>query len=191
MLCEIGRTRPLGELSQVSVKESAYVGQESRTVRDTNNPVTSHRTKAVQLWQTTFSVCQKAAPWSHSRRTRQTENRTLPAVSRQIVDLICASYAGAQAADLTTELDSWKVGGKMFACFGDRIDGVCVKTDSVETARMLIDAGAATKAPYFHQSWVLVGFDSPLDELRHRIAVSYDIIFKGLPKKLRDEIAQP
>ncbi len=78
----------------------------------------------------------------------------------------------------------------MFACFGDRIDGVCVKTDSVDTAAMLIDAGAATKAPYFHKSWVLVSFASAEDELRHRIAVSYDIIFKALPKKTRDAIAQ-
>lgn len=76
----------------------------------------------------------------------------------------------------------------MFACFGDRIDGVCVKTDSVETAQMLIDAGAGTKAPYFHKSWILVGFDGDADELRHRIAVSYDIVFKGLTKKARTEI---
>ena len=76
----------------------------------------------------------------------------------------------------------------MFACFGDRIDGVCVKTDSTDTAAMLIDAGAATKAPYFHKSWVLVSFDADPDELRHRISVSYDIIFKALPKKTRDAI---
>lgn len=76
----------------------------------------------------------------------------------------------------------------MFACFGDRIDGVCVKTDSAETAAMLIDAGAAVKAPYFHKSWVLVSFDGDAEELRHRIAVSYDIIFKALPRKTRDAI---
>lgn len=111
-------------------------------------------------------------------------------MSRDLVNHICATFPGATASDPTTELDSWKVGGKMFACFGDRIDGVCVKTDSVETATMLIDAGAATKAPYFHKSWVLVGFDSAEDELRHRISVSYDIIFKALPKKLRDTIGQ-
>ncbi|MEL6685570.1 MAG: MmcQ/YjbR family DNA-binding protein [Pseudomonadota bacterium] len=111
-------------------------------------------------------------------------------MSRDLINQICATYAGAAASDPTTELDSWKVGGKMFACFGDRIDGVCLKTDSVETAAMLIDAGAATKAPYFHKSWVLVSFDSDAEELRHRIAVSYDIIFKALPKKLRDSISQ-
>ena len=111
-------------------------------------------------------------------------------MTRALVDKICTMFSGATAADPTTELDSWKVGGKMFACFGDRIDGVCVKTDSVDTAQMLIDAGAATKAPYFHKSWVLVGFDSAKDELRHRIAVSYDIIFKALPKKQRDQISQ-
>ena len=84
-----------------------------------------------------------------------------------------------------TELDSWKVGGKMFACFGDRINGVCAKTDSIETATMLIDSGAATKAPYFHKSWVLVDFDTSDDEMRHRLQVSYDIIVKALPKWLR------
>lgn len=111
-------------------------------------------------------------------------------MSRTLVNRLCASLPGATAADPTTELDSWKVGGKMFACFGERIDGVCVKTDSIETATMLIDAGAATKAPYFHKSWVLVSFDSAEDELRHRIGVSYDIIFKALPKKVRDQITQ-
>lgn len=109
-------------------------------------------------------------------------------MSRTLIDQICADMSGAVASDPTTELDSWKVGGKMFACFGDRIDGVCVKTDSVETATMLIDAGAAVKAPYFHKSWVLVGFDAPEEELRHRLLVSYDIIVKALPKKLRETL---
>lgn len=109
-------------------------------------------------------------------------------MSRKTIDALCAAHPGAHAADPTTELDSWKVGGKMFACFGDRIDGVCVKTDSVETARMLIDAGAATKAPYFHASWVLVDFASDPEELSHRIATSYAIIVKSLPKKLRPAV---
>jgi predicted DNA-binding protein (MmcQ/YjbR family) len=110
-------------------------------------------------------------------------------MSRDLVNMLCAGHRGATASDPTTELDSWKVGGKMFACFGDRIDGVALKTDSVETAQMLIDAGAATKAPYFHKSWVLVPFDSPKDELQHRIAMSYDIILKGLPKKTQAAIS--
>lgn len=106
-------------------------------------------------------------------------------MNRETVNQICARFAGAVAADPTTELDSWKVGGKMFACFGDRIDGVCTKTDSIDTAAMLIDAGAATRAPYFHKSWVLVNFDAGEDELRHRLQTSYDIIVKALPKRLR------
>lgn len=109
-------------------------------------------------------------------------------MTRDLVNTLCAAHAGATASDPTTELDSWKVGGKMFACFGDRIDGVCVKTDSVETAQMLIDAGVGSKAPYFHKSWILVGFDDDADALRHRIAVSYDIVFKSLTKKARTEI---
>lgn len=109
-------------------------------------------------------------------------------MTRSTIDAICAALPGAVAADPTTELDSWKVGGKMFACFGDRIDGVCVKTDSIDTAAMLIDAGAASRAPYFHKSWVLVSFEADGDELNHRIKTSYDIIVKGLPKKVRDTL---
>lgn len=106
-------------------------------------------------------------------------------MNRDTVNQICAVFAGSTAADPATELDSWKVGGKMFACFGDRINGVCTKTDSIETATMLIDAGAVTKAPYFHKSWVLVDFDASDDEMHHRLQVSYDIIVKALPKRLR------
>lgn len=111
-------------------------------------------------------------------------------MTRDEINTLCATHPGATASDPTTELDSWKVGGKMFVCFGDRIDGFCTKTDSVETAQMLIDAGAATKAPYFHKSWVLVSFDVGADEAAHRIATSYDIIRKALPKKVRDTLAE-
>lgn len=109
-------------------------------------------------------------------------------MTRKTVDALCAAHPGATAADPTTELDSWKVGGKMFATFGNRINGVCLKTDSVETATMLIDAGAATKAPYFHKSWVLVSFDADIDELKHRVDTSYAIIAKSLSKKVRDAL---
>ena len=112
-------------------------------------------------------------------------------MTRDEIDALCAAYPGATAADPGTELDSWKVGGKMFVCFGERIAGFCTKTDSIETAQMLIDAGAATKAPYFHKSWVLVGFDVTPQEAAHRIATSYDIIVKALPKKTRDALGGP
>lgn len=109
-------------------------------------------------------------------------------MSRTLIDALCAKHAGAKASDPSTELDSWKVGGKMFATFGNRIDGVCVKTASIEDATMLIDAGIAKKAPYFHRSWVLVSFDQDPDELKHRIAVSYDIVRASLPKKIQADL---
>jgi hypothetical protein len=90
--------------------------------------------------------------------------------SRQTADTFCATLKGVTRADPTTgELDSRKVGGKMFATFGERINGVFTKTDSVEIAQMLIDANAATKAPYFHRSCVLARLDAPRDELHHRL----------------------
>ena len=107
-------------------------------------------------------------------------------MNRDDVNAICHAFRGETAANPATELDSCKVGGKMFACFGNPYaTRVAVKTDSAKTAMMLIDAGAATKAPYFHRSWVSVGFDADLFVLTNRIATSYTIIHNALPKRVR------
>ncbi len=111
-------------------------------------------------------------------------------VTRQQADQICGALPGATLAH-PPELVSWKVGGKMFACFGgdgDR-DGVSVKTADADTAAMLIEAGAAVRAPYFHKSWVRLPFDATdTADLTHRVAVSYDIVRKSLPKAKRDAL---
>lgn len=73
----------------------------------------------------------------------------------------------------------------MFACIGAVTPGVSVKTQSVETAEMLISAGIATKAAYFHRSWVTLPFDAADEELAHRIAASYGLVRAGLPKHLQ------
>ncbi|WP_121061654.1 MmcQ/YjbR family DNA-binding protein [Chachezhania antarctica] len=108
-------------------------------------------------------------------------------MSRTLIDDICAALPGAERANATEgALESWKVGGKMFACFGTRSgEGVSVKTADTETARMLIDAGAGAKAPYFHPSWIRLDESTPETDLRHRIETSYDLIRAKLPKATR------
>jgi predicted DNA-binding protein (MmcQ/YjbR family) len=111
------------------------------------------------------------------------------ATSRAHVNAICRTFPGAEVSDpWGGGHDAWKVGGKMFACIGAITPGVSVKTDSIETARILIDADIARKAPYFHRSWVLLPWGTPEDELRHRLATSYRLIRKGLPKAVRDQL---
>ena len=76
-------------------------------------------------------------------------------MSRKTVNAICRKFPGAEVSDpWGGGHDAWKVGGKVFACIGAVIPGVSVKTDSIETAQMLIDAGVGVKAPYFHRLWV-------------------------------------
>ena len=113
-------------------------------------------------------------------------------MSRELINAICAQFPGAEVSDPWADMnscedgpghDAWKVGGKMFASIGAKTLGVSVKTDSIETARMLIDVGVGLKAPYFHRSWVLLPFETDEDELRHRIAKSYEIIRGKLTKK--------
>ena len=65
---------------------------------------------------------------------------------------------------------------------------VSVKTDSIETAEMLIDAGVGVKAPYFHRSWVNLPWGTPKEELRHRLEASYKLVRASLPKKVQGKL---
>lgn len=114
------------------------------------------------------------------------------ALTRKDVDAICAALPGAELAH-PPELVSWKVGGKMFACFGggDDTDGVSVKTPDAETAALVIDTGEAVRAPYFHKSWVRLRFETAdLSATQHRIHLSYDIVRKSLKKAVRDALPE-
>ncbi len=107
-------------------------------------------------------------------------------MSRDFVNSICRDLPGAEWSDpWGGGHDAWKVGGKMFACIGTANDGVSVKTPDIETAQMLIDAGVGVKAPYFHRSWVRLPFDADEEEMRHRLAASYDLVRASLTKKLQ------
>lgn len=109
---------------------------------------------------------------------------------RPLVNAICATFPGAEVSDpWGGGHDAWKVGGKMFASVGAVQTGVSVKTDSAETAAMLIEMGLAVRAPYFHRSWVHLPAGTAEDELRHRLESSYRIIRAGLPKRVQAELA--
>ena len=113
---------------------------------------------------------------------------------RTLINAICQSFPGAQVSDPWgpqddgSRHDAWKVGGKMFASIGAKTPGVSVKTDSIETAQMLIDVGVGVKAKYFHKSWVNLPFDTDEDELRHRIKASYVLVRSGLTKKAQNAL---
>lgn len=108
---------------------------------------------------------------------------------RNSVTRICTALPGAGCSEpFGPGTDVWKVGGRIFACIGTANDGVSVKTPDTETAQMLIEAGAGTRAPYFHRSWLHVPLDAPEAELRHRIDASYDLIRASLSKKAQDRL---
>lgn len=111
-------------------------------------------------------------------------------MSRPRVNSICARFPGAEVSDpWGGGHDAWKVGGKLFACIGAVQTGVAVKTDSVETAQMLTDAGVGQKAAYFHRSWIYLPEATETDELQHRLETSYRLIRGGLTKKLQASLA--
>jgi len=111
-------------------------------------------------------------------------------MTRKTVNAICKTFPGAEVSDpWGGGHDAWKVGGKMFACIGAMTPGVSVKTDSIETAEMLIEMGVGAKAPYCHRSWINLPFDTPKAELRERLAASYRLVRAGLTKKAQAALA--
>ncbi len=107
-------------------------------------------------------------------------------MTRDDMNAICAALPGAEVSDpWGGGHEAWKVGGKMFACIGSVTPGMAVKTDSVETAEMLIDTGIGQKAAYLHRSWILLPWETAPDEARHRIETSYRLIRDKLPKKVQ------
>jgi len=111
-------------------------------------------------------------------------------MSRDRINAICAALPGADVSDpWGGGHDCWKVGGKMFACIGAVTPGVSVKTPDIETAEMLIEAGAARRAAYMHRSWVNVPFEAPEDELRQRLVASYRLVRAALPRRVQAGLA--
>ncbi|MBO0765310.1 MAG: MmcQ/YjbR family DNA-binding protein [Hyphomicrobiaceae bacterium] len=111
-------------------------------------------------------------------------------MSREIVNAVCRTLPGAEVSDpWGGGHDAWKVGGKMFACVGAVMPGVSVKTDSEETAQMLIDSGVAVKARYLHRSWVNLPWGTSEEELRHRLVASYQLVRSSLPNKAQAQLA--
>ena len=77
----------------------------------------------------------------------------------QQVNSICKPLPGAEWSDpWGGGHDAWKVREKMFACMGFMDEGVSVKTQDIETAQMLIDAGVGEKASYFHRKCVIIEY---------------------------------
>lgn len=105
---------------------------------------------------------------------------------RSRVRALCAPLPGAEASDpFGGGHEVWKVGGKIFACFGAVDPGVSVKTPDIDTATQLIDAGAARRAKYFHPSWINLPDGVAGDELAKHIIASYDQVRAGLTRKAR------
>src|SRR4249919_3193411 len=105
-------------------------------------------------------------------------------MSRELVNAICRTFPGAEVSDpWGGGHDAWKVGGKMFACIGAVMPGVSVKTDSVETAQMLIDAGVGVNRSRVNLPW-----GTSKDELRHRLTASYRLVRSSLTKKAQAQL---
>ncbi len=114
----------------------------------------------------------------------------MSAAFRARVAAICRTLPGAEVSDpWGGGHDAWKVGGRIFASIGAVTPGVAVKCADGETASLLIEMGAAARAPYFHRSWVLLPESVPDDDLLHRLVTSHDLVRAKLPAALRRALA--
>ena len=93
-------------------------------------------------------------------------------------------------------VDQWdshvaKVGDKVFAVLGERVDWRLVVKCSEESFEILTSLEGIGQAPYFaKRKWVSIADHSPLEheELEHYVRRSYELVAAGLTKKLRGEL---
>jgi len=107
-------------------------------------------------------------------------------MDREQINQHCATLPGADWSDpWGGGHDCWKVGGKMFAVTGAVNEGISFKCADEDSARMLMEAGRAEKAPYLPRGgWVFVRWGGmEQDELRERLTVSYLTVRRKLTKR--------
>ncbi|MGL4404183.1 MAG: MmcQ/YjbR family DNA-binding protein [Notoacmeibacter sp.] len=111
-------------------------------------------------------------------------------MSAQRINEFCGNlFAATCVNSFGPEHDVWKIGGKVFAIVSRPRGSVSFKCNDIEAAQLLIESGAAHKAPYCHASWAMVVYgEMPDDELNARLSASYTIMRKSLPKKVQAEL---
>jgi predicted DNA-binding protein (MmcQ/YjbR family) len=93
-------------------------------------------------------------------------------------------------------VDQWdarvaKVADKVFAVLGQKEHWRLVIKCSEESFEILTSLEGISQAPYFaKRKWIMIQDHSPLsaDDLEHYVRRSYELVAKGLTKKLRAEL---
>ncbi|MBM7067322.1 MmcQ/YjbR family DNA-binding protein [Actibacterium sp. 188UL27-1] len=112
-------------------------------------------------------------------------------MDRDIANRTAAARPGATLEHpFGDDLDTWKVGGKIFAIVGAKGRGTTLKCANPDTAALLIDMGRAEPAPYLKRGgWVLIPWDRMEgEELAERVETSYQTVRATLTKKVRDAL---
>ncbi|MBO0131484.1 MmcQ/YjbR family DNA-binding protein [Agrobacterium burrii] len=109
---------------------------------------------------------------------------------RKTFDRVLGEWPGVRFVD---QWDSHvaKVGDKVFAVLGERVDWGLVVKCSEESFEILTSLEGIGQAPYFaKRKWISIGDHSPLEqeELEHYVRRSYELVSAGLTKKLRAEL---
>ena len=107
-------------------------------------------------------------------------------MSRARVNEMCRLLPGAERSEPWGDgRDAWKVGGRLFAAVGPEGGAVAVRTAGAEEAEGLVAAGLARRAPDLDAAWVALPLAAEEAELHHRIATSYELVRKGLPRRVQ------
>lgn len=71
----------------------------------------------------------------------------------------------------------WTVGGHMFAAYTKGGDGISMRMDGKVAAHKMVGQQKATSTPYLKgNGWVSFPWDTPLDDLRNRLNISYRLV---------------
>ena len=114
---------------------------------------------------------------------------------RDGLEELAASLPGAFLVVQWGDAHVYKVGtaekAKVFAILGLQTNRMTVKCQDVDTAAFLIEIGAAQRAKYLPRGgWLSFDLEeADADDLRERIATSYDTVRASLTKAIQAQLS--
>ncbi len=79
----------------------------------------------------------------------------------------------------------WVVNGHMFAAYTEAGDGISVRTADTNSALQPVEAdGPSTLPTLTGEGWVVIPWETPIDDLRARIDESYNLVRTDWPNAI-------
>lgn len=110
-------------------------------------------------------------------RCIRNDHETTDSMHEAFADRICSGMDRAvREQPFGPGMVVWTIDGHMFAAYTETGDGLSVRVSEPEAYALTVNGNADSHTPLTGAGWVLIPWQTPPEELRRRIATSYDLV---------------